>query len=64
MYIDSSTIFLGSFDESDDFIEATFDVLSYVIFQVEGKVLNAFLEMVVATVVSCTVNDVGDAILL
>ena len=60
MHIYSTVLFLGLLHELNNLIETTFNVFSHMIFQVEWKVLDAILLMVVGTIVSSTVDDMSN----
>jgi len=61
VHIHSTILLLGLLHELDNLVETTLNILSHMIFQVEWKVLDAVLLMVVGTVVSSTVDHMGDS---
>ena len=63
MHVDSTAFVLGSVDKLDDLVEAALNVLSDVIFEVEGEVLDALGLVVVATVVGSTIDNMRNPIL-
>ena len=59
----SSSFFLGRVEEIYDIVEATLDVLTCMILQIETAVLYTFLNVVIGAVRGGAVDDVGDAVI-
>lgn len=62
MNVDPAARLLGIVHEVNGIIEATLDVLSDVVFQMEAEVLHSLVHMVVSTVVCRTVNHVSNLV--
>ena len=64
MHVDPSSFLSGLVHEVNRLIEATLDIFSHMIFQMEGEVLYSFVNMVVSTVVCSAIYNVGDLVFL
>ena len=60
----STSFFLCSIEKVNNIIETTFDVLSGMIFEIKTEILNSFLNVVISTIASCTINYMGNAVIL
>lgn len=60
----STSFFLGCIEKVNNIIETTFDILSGVIFQIKTEIFYSFLNVVVSTVASCTVQHMSNAVIL
>lgn len=58
----STSFFLCSIEEINNTIETTFDVLTGMIFEIKTEILNSFLNVVISTIASGTVKNMGDAV--
>jgi len=60
----STSFFLGCIEKVNNIIETTFDILSSMIFEIKTEILNSFLNVVVSTIASCTVQYMSYTIIL
>ena len=58
----STTFFLSRIKKVNNIIETTFDVLSGMIFEIKTEILNSFLNVVISTIASGTVKNMGYAV--
>jgi len=58
----STSFFLCSIEKVNNIIETTFDVLSGMIFEIKTEVLDSFLDVVISTIASGTVKNMGYAV--
>lgn len=61
---DAAAVGLRLADEVDHFVEAALDVLAHVVLEVQGEVFDAAVDVVVGGIISSTINNMRDAILL
>ena len=64
MDVDPSSLLSGLVHELNSLVEATLNIFSDMIFEMEGEVLYSFVNMVVSTVVCSTIYHVGDLVFL
>ena len=62
--VNSSSFLFCLLHEFDNFIETAFNILPYVILQVERQIFDSLVNMVVSWVISSTVDDVCDSVFL
>lgn len=58
--INSSILFLCLLHKFDNFVETALNVFSHMVFQVEWKVFDPILLVIVRTIIGCTVDNVSD----
>lgn len=64
MDVDPSSFLPGLLHELNGLVEAALNIFSYMILEMEGEVLDSFVNMVVSTVVCSAIYHVADLVFL